>query len=211
MDVHNQIRATKRWVRVWLALGIAVLVALAVLAYGNLGLWLVVSDPLPQSLDAFFTFAGDNDRIPYSRQLYARYPNALWIISDPTKKVVDSLSTQGFDTSRIVVVDTCKNTFSEVDCIAKRGISMLGKARMPGHRLSIGLASSPYHMRRIKVLVAAKHPQAPVTFVYLPAPFDLGGLSKKDYQTWWKSKVLAPIVRQEVNRIVYSIWRGFWE
>ena len=97
---------------------IAILITLTIVcifAYRNLGLWLVVSDPLPQSLDAIFTFAGDNDRIPYSKQLCKRYPKALWIVSYPSKNLRDSLSAQGFDTSRIVMVDT-GNTFSEADC-----------------------------------------------------------------------------------------------
>ena len=187
------------------------LIVVCAVTYRHLGMWLVVSDPLPPSLDAIFTFAGDNDRIPYSKRLYLQYPKALWIVSDPTKKILDSLYAEGTDTARIMVVDTCKSTLSEADCIVKRASALPGTAQTAGRSITIGLVSSPYHMRRIRLLVSAQHPDTQVSFVYLPVPFDQGPLSKRDYETWWKNKGLAPAVRLEVNKVVYSMWKGIWE
>src|SRR5271157_3377473 len=209
--------------RVILVTFISAIVVVCVIAYRNFGMWLVASDPLPPSLDAYFTFASDNERILYSKHLYKRYSAALWVLSYPRKRILVPLRKAGLDTSRIVVMDTCANTSSEVACIVNWANTALrdsasAPARKlsaktkysPGSTLRIGLVSSPYHMRRIKVLFSGRRPDKRAEFFFLPVPFWLCGMKKSDYETWWKNKALAPVVWMEVEKIAYLFWRGLW-
>ena len=91
-----------------------VLAATAWLVFKNLALWLIVSDPVPQSLDALFTFGGENTRVTYSKSLFLKNPHALWVISSDNKKIIQTLGKNGLDTTRILLVDTCSSTSSEI-------------------------------------------------------------------------------------------------
>jgi|WetSurMetagenome_2_1015567.scaffolds.fasta_scaffold00022_36 uncharacterized SAM-binding protein YcdF (DUF218 family) len=190
----------------------------------HLGLWLVVSDPLPPSIDAYFTFASDNERIIYSKLLYNRYPQAVWVLSYPRQKILKRFWKQGLDTSRVIVVDTCLNTSSEAACIvnwaneALRDTSSEPARRLrttgsfsPGRGIKIGLVSSPYHMRRIKILVEGKHPDKRTEFFFLPVPFRLCLVKRNDYENWWSNKYLAPVVWAETGKIAYALWCNLWE
>jgi hypothetical protein len=215
--------ARKKTLGIIFITAIGVLGVVCVMAFRHLGMWLVPSDPPPQSLDAYFTFASDNERIIYSKHLYNRYRQALWILSYPRKRILVTLHKAGIDTSRIIVVDTCANTSSEVACIvnwvntALRDSASVPARRLrqrpgfdPSTRLRIGLVSSPYHMRRIKILLFGKRPDKGAEFYFLPVPFWQCGVKKHDYETWWKNKLLAPVVWTEFGKSIYAFWCGLW-
>jgi uncharacterized SAM-binding protein YcdF (DUF218 family) len=156
------------------------------LAFRNLAVWLVVSDPLPQSIDAVFTFAGDLHRITYSKELFNRYPQARWLISYPSKKIAIPLKRDGFDTSRIAIVDTCKNTSSEVLFITDwaRRLSESDSRFSKARPLTVGCVSVPFHMRRIRMEVTRRRTGDACVFYYLPVPVEQYGLTENDFKTW---------------------------
>jgi uncharacterized SAM-binding protein YcdF (DUF218 family) len=180
------------------------------LAFRNLAVWLVISDPLPQSLDAVFTFAGDVHRINYSKELFKQYPQSKWLISYPSKKIAVPLKRDGFDTSRIVIVDTCKNTTAEVLFItdwvhhAVAADKRFSRARP----LSVGLVSTPYHMRRIRMGVSRRGKNDACAYYYLPVPRELYGLTKNDFKTWWKNDQLKSAVWLEFKKFTYYFWKS---
>lgn len=180
-------------------------------AFRNLALWLVVSDPLPQSLDAIFTFAGDVHRINYSKELYNRYPGAQWLLSYPSRRITVPLKRDGFDTSRIAVVDTCKNTHSEVRFITEWASRSAGNSRRfsKARPLSIGLVSTPFHMRRINLEVSRRGRSSACAFYYLPVPAGRFGLTEDDYKYWWKSDQLRPAIWLEFKKFIYYIFKYF--
>lgn len=95
----------------------ALLLALAitaVFAYRGFGSWLIVSDPLPEHIDVIFTFGGETVRDDYSRELAQKHPEATWIVStfDTTQR--SRIQGNAVAQSRLVVVDTCPDTWSEV-------------------------------------------------------------------------------------------------
>jgi uncharacterized SAM-binding protein YcdF (DUF218 family) len=176
--------------------------------FRHLGVWLAVSDPLPPSLDAVFTFAGEGNRIQYSRKLYDRYPGALWILSYPGKKILVPLAREGCDTRRIAVVDTCKNTFSEVGYIKSWADSAAAAGAFSRtRRLNIGLVSNPYHMRRIRLMALRGKTNLDVAFYFLPVPFEEYGFTKHDYEYWWRDEIWRGVVAMEVQKIIYYSWR----
>jgi len=189
-------------------------------AFRNLALWLVVSDPRPQSLDAIFTFAGENNRITYSKKLFTAYSHALWINSYPSMKITIPLAKEGLDTSRILIIDTCKNTSSEVAYLTSwaRGI-VSGNRSLPAscsHQggfsekkpLRIGLVSAPFHMRRISLALSKTKKVTGCTLYFLPVPFEQYGEARNNYKNWWSNKYLAPEIVLELKKLAYYFFKS---
>jgi uncharacterized SAM-binding protein YcdF (DUF218 family) len=176
--------------------------------FRNLALWLVVADPLPASLDAIFTFAGETHRIIYSKELFAQYKQSRWLISYPSKKIAVPLGKGGLDTARITVVDTCKNTHSEAAFITQWAASAAAgnAACSPAHPLAVGLVSTPFHMRRIRTEIRKRASCSACRFFYLPVPFERYGVTRQVYQNWWLSKPLRQAVILEFEKYLYYLF-----
>jgi uncharacterized SAM-binding protein YcdF (DUF218 family) len=184
------------------------------IAFKNLALWLVVSDPVPQSLDALFTFGEEDSRVAYSQSLFLKNPQAIWVISSENKKLIRTLGKEGLDTSRIIIVDTCKNTYSEISFLNnwiagfikkraettndKKVSHVSDKIDLP----KIGLVSNWYHMRRIKLIASRKISKKQCTLLYFSVP-----LSKNERagirNNWWNDKIVSSIVYSEWWKILY--------
>jgi hypothetical protein len=203
------------------AITIALLVCGAVFAVLNIGDWLVVSDPLPARIDFIFTFAGQNPRLTYSKELMERYGDAHWILSDFHHFYSRILTRNGFDMARVSAVDTASSTLSEVRALRDWLRTNTGSFQRtpaaadtaPGHShsiLSIGLVSSPYHMRRIKFMTndIFRDHQKDVRFYYLPVPFERFHWTRQDMRAWWRSKTLRTFAGSEIGKlIVYWLFR----
>jgi uncharacterized SAM-binding protein YcdF (DUF218 family) len=195
--------------RIAIVCSVVLLIALGWFAFRNLATWMVVSDPLPQSLDVIFTFAGDNQRLIYSKELFAKYPQARWIISYPTKKIAIPLKKDGFDTSRIQIVDSCKNTNTEAWFITgwvRHTIQTAGISRTKP--LRVGLVSMPYHMKRIHLDVSRRPRDEACVYYYLPVPFEQYGLTKQDFESWWMNAQLRAAILLEFKKYVYYLWKA---
>ena len=187
----------------------------------NIGNWLVVSDPLPTRLDYVFTFAGQNPRMTYSRELMERFPDAHWILSDFHHIYSRILARNGFDMSRVSIVDTASHTLGEVqalgdwlrantDSLPRRHIAADTAPGPSPSKLSVGLVSSPYHMRRIKFMIndVFRDHRTDVLFCYLPVPFERFHLTQQDMRTWWRSKTLRTFAGSEVGKLIlYWLFR----
>jgi uncharacterized SAM-binding protein YcdF (DUF218 family) len=188
-----------------------IVILVCTISYRNLASWLVVSDPLPKSLDAIFTFAGESHRIVYSKELFLRYPASTWILSYPTKKILVPLSKGRADTSRIVVVDSCKNTNSEVLFLSGwvKSTVMKGSTFSPQRPLAIGLVSTPFHMARIRMDLSRKFKTKACTYYFLPVPYERYGLTKSDYKKWWSMKSMRSAIYLEFEKFIYYFFR-YW-
>ncbi len=180
---------------------------LAAYAFSNLALWLVVSDPVPQSLDAIFTFAGETHRIIYSKELFAAHKQARWLISYPSKRIAKTLGKGGLDTSRITIVDTCKNTSSEACFVTQWAANAVQEKKgLSGRPLSVGLVSTPFHMRRIRMEVERRYKGGACRFHYLPVPYERYGVTVHVYRTWWLNRPLRQAVLLEFQKYLYYLF-----
>ena len=203
------------------AIAIALLVCGAAIVALNIGDWLMVSDPLPPHLDYIFTFAGENPRLTYSKELMARYPDAHWILSDFHHSYSRILARNGFDMTRVSAVDTASNTLAEVHALRDwlnantDSLHLLPAAddtvrRLPPSKVSIGLVSNPYHMRRIKFMVndVFHDRRKAVLFYYLPVPFERFHRTPREMRTWWRSKSLRTFAGSEIGKLImYWLFR----
>jgi uncharacterized SAM-binding protein YcdF (DUF218 family) len=198
-----------------LALILGLLIVFAVIGlfvFKNLALWLVVSDPVPQSLDIIFTFGGEDSRVTYSKSLFLQNPRAEWVLSYNNKKVVHSLAQEGFDTSRIVLVDTCSSTNSEISFLNNWIAGFLKKSSTHDNKVSqvsdktglpkIGLVSNWYHMRRITLIASRRLPKKLCTVLYFSVPLSKNELARIS-NNWWKDKIVSSIVYSEWWKILY--------
>ncbi len=179
------------------------LVLATIMLLRNAGTYLLVNDPLPEELDLIFTFAGENARNHYSEELLKQFPETHWLLSDYKDGYVRILRRDSFDMSRVTVVDTCKNTFSEVLAL-KEYLHLSGKNLLKERRksLQIGLVSGPYHMRRIKMMTKKAIKSNEIDLYYLPVPLDKYNWTSTMFKTWWNSPVYE-VVSSEILKIIY--------
>jgi uncharacterized SAM-binding protein YcdF (DUF218 family) len=179
---------------------ITVTIPLLLLALRGAGVWLLVDDPLPEKVDVIFTFAGEKYRVDYSAKLMIKYPGAHWVLSDFKNGYFNYIRKKEFDISRITLVDTCVSTISEVKCLF--GYLREQRGQYPKN-LTVGLVSSPYHMRRINLMVKSQGRMNNVKFTYLPVPLEAYNASDEMYKRWWKNKYISEVVFSEFPKILY--------
>ena len=180
-----------------------IIVLVGIVAFRNIGPWLIVSDPIPKHLDALFTFGGEAARNVYSQELFKKNLATTWIIStDEPKVTLRKLRRNKIDTAHIQIVDTCKNTRSEV-AFCKEWLSTITLSENKTYTL--GLVSGPYHMRRIRIMVNKMGFPNNVSLVYLPVPLSYYRSGEVDYSHWWENKALRELVMLEFKKILAAI------
>jgi len=191
--------------------------AAAVCCFTIIGRWLAVNDPVPSHLDVLFMFGGENARFSYSRELTERFPGAQWVMSDNFRQYARVLSREGFDMSRVTVLDTCRYTLSEVKALAgwlRDNMDALVRAAAhdtaakqgtPGRpsQVRVGLVSSPCHMRRIKFMAKDAVHDTAFNFSYLPVPLERYGWTPDDLRLWWTKKSLRSWVSSETVKLLW--------
>ncbi|MDG5814124.1 ElyC/SanA/YdcF family protein [Chitinispirillales bacterium ANBcel5] len=196
--------ATPKLLKSSLVVVFTTLVALLFLA--RAGVWLLVSDQVPARLDTVFTFAGEAARVRYSRELVEKNVRAHWLLSDYEDGYARLLKLDGFTMDRVTAVDTCTNTYSEVRALQSflNTSTWLG-IRQPPNPLKVGLVSSPYHMRRIKIMIERTINDDSIEFYYLPVPLERYSLDAEMYREWWRYENVGSTVILELMKIFY-----FW-
>lgn len=185
---------------------------ISVYMFQHLGTWLLVKDPIPGKLDIVFSFSGNVQRENYAIELLKLNPRALWIISAnhiyrcgiTRDKYFSALSEKGIDTSRVVYVDTCSSTWSELSFFN----NWLHARYNYSDQLWIGLVSCPYHMRRIQLLTRRELAKNSFSFYFLPVPFsfyehDEQHLSYILFKNWWNHKMARMFVLDETKKYVF--------
>jgi uncharacterized SAM-binding protein YcdF (DUF218 family) len=192
-----------------------VITLLLIVSFGmlRLGDWLTPADPLPEHLDLIVTFAGEQYRVNYSRELMLKYPDAHWFLSDYKNGYSRLLEKNRFDMKRVSVVDTCSNTLAEVRAAAGWIADSIPLEQIPasGSRrpYTIGLISSPYHMRRID-LMAHRYLSSPdLRYVLLPVPLGKYRWEKKTFRYWWRNEFITSITISEFVKIGYFLLTGY--
>lgn len=128
---------------------------------------LYVNDEIDKDPDFVCVYALDYRRIEKAAELLKKYPNSIGLFSSPTGKYIDKIFKYGVsDSSRVVIINGCQNTFDEVnifnDYIFKRdeisdrivfeGSKWNNQKIIKDKELNIAMVSSPFHMRRIKII-----------------------------------------------------------
>lgn len=191
-----------------IAVALLCLLLIAVYALLRLGEWLTPADTLPDRIDLVVTFAGDSRRVNYSKHLMERYPNAHWLLSDYKNGYGRILKNKNYAMGRVSVVDTCKNTLAEIYATAA-WIDDRASEHTSEQPLSVGLVSSPYHMRRIGLMANRYLSGAGVTCYLLPVPLKKYKWEKKTFQYWWRNKSIASITLSELTKIGYFLLTGY--
>lgn len=189
-------------------------VTLAVfVAFRQLGVWLIAADPPPARLDVIFTFASESQRVDYSKKLVMQYDKAHWLLSDYKNGHGRLLQKSDFDMRRVTIIDTCKNTLSEINALRewlvgyRTGLVAVGR---DAPTLDIGLVSSPYHMRRIKIM-ASRHLGNPHLRIHLlPVPLDAYSWTRDTFRYWWRSNYITSVSLLELVKIGYFLCTGYF-
>jgi hypothetical protein len=194
-------------------IGIFLFVALITLvAFRQVGSWLTVADTPPRRIDVVCTFGGDHQRVIYSKKLMADHPDAHWFLSDYKNGNGRLLQKNNFDMRRVSIIDTCKSTLSEINAIG----SWLAYYRTTrfGHdskqQLNVALVSSPYHMRRIKIMAQRRIKIENVKLYIMPVPLDNYLWSEDTFRYWWRSNAIISVTTLELLKLGYFILTGYF-
>ena len=189
--------------------------AITLIIFRQLGDWLIAADPPPPRLDVVCTFAGDRQRVVYSKELMFRHPEAHWFLSDYKNGHGRLLQKNSFDMHRVTIVDTCNNTVSEVNALCEwldryRPPPPSGASGGDAVRLHVGLVSSPYHMRRIKIIASNRLSRPDIRWYLLPVPLEQYRWNRDTFRYWWRSGVITSITVLELMKIGYFLLTGYW-
>jgi uncharacterized SAM-binding protein YcdF (DUF218 family) len=178
------------------AIVLMVLAVAGLYTISNLGKWLIVEDSVPESLDVIFTPSGETSRITYSKYLFRKNRNAIWLISYPGKKIMSSFARDSLDTTRIYITDTCMNTRSEM-AFLKGWMESHGKSAGKS-RQKVAIVSAWYHMKRIQLIIKAQIKDRKYKIYMLPVEPE----SPDIYGKWWKNRNVRSIVLREWEKII---------
>ena len=186
------------------------LVTLAVfIAFRQLGLWLIAADPVPARLDVICTFAGESRRVDYSKKLMLQNNDAHWLLSDYKDGHGRLLQKSNFNMRRVTIFDTCKNTHSEINAMHEWIEHYRHMSGRDTATLDIGLVSSPYHMRRIKIMASRHLSGAHLRIHLLPVPLDDYRWTRDTYRFWWRSNYITSLSLLELVKIGYFLLTGY--
>lgn len=192
--------------------GFCCVVILTLFVFRQLGSWLLVADVPPASIDIICTFAGDNKRVDYSKKLMIAHPGAHWVLSDYKDGHGRLLQKNHFDMSRVTIIDTCKSTLSEVTAFSlwleeyRKRMAGSGAERT----VSVALVSSPYHMRRIRIMTERRMSIDSIAVYLLPVPLDKYLWSEDTFRYWWRSNATASITTLEILKLGYFLLTGYF-
>jgi hypothetical protein len=194
--------------------GTALCACAALICCMTIGRWLAVSDPLPDRIDVVYMFFGENARFSYSRGLMERFPGARWVMSDNFRQYSRVLSREGFDMSRVTVLDTCRYTLSEITALggwlqdnreelvhAAAHDTSVQQGAAP--QVRIGLVSSPCHMRRIRFMARDVIRDTAFACYCLPVPLERYNWTSDDLRRWWRTKALRTWVASETAKLLW--------
>ncbi|MBN1575795.1 MAG: YdcF family protein [Chitinispirillaceae bacterium] len=193
--------------------GFAGVLLVLFILFCHVGNWLVAADAPPAHLDVICTFAGDSRRVVYSKELMLRYPDAHWVLSDYKDGHGRLLQKSDFDMRRVTIIDTCKSTISEINALRQWVDRRRPVERSPtsGKKatLRVGLVSSPYHMRRIRIMAGRRLNRADVRCYLLPVPLEEYRWNRDTFRYWWRSNVATSITILELLKIGYFLLTGY--
>lgn len=173
--------------------------------FRSLGNWLVVQDPLTTDLDVIFSFGGTQERAPYAVELQKKYKRAILLVSTAVvAKEKQRLFPLGADTNRIDFIDTCKTTWTEIAFLES-----WVKGKFGDKTVTVGLVSSPYHMRRIKLMMTRRKNINCIP-LFLPVPRERYIQYHYNYNKWWENDKLRNTVINEVKKMIYFRWLNWY-
>lgn len=184
---------------------------LLVYFFVNAGKWLLIADAVPENVDILFTFSGNHIREKYAKILYKKFKEPVWVINGydwvlegkSRKEYFSNLVKDAIDTNKILWIDTCKNTLSEVINLCK----LLSDFKFQNYgldkTLSVALISCPHHMKRIQMMVSELLYNSNTDFYYLPVPLSLKFKSHNIYLWWWLHLNTLKKVIYEYTAIIY--------
>lgn len=172
----------------------------SVLFFRNLANWLHVNHKFPANVDFICTFGKDKLRENYSLHLISKYPAATWIVNTfDSSSFTTWAKSKGIDRSRIVAIDSCESTFSEIHFFRKT-IDAIKTRR----GTKIGFVSSPLHMKRIILISRMLFPKNMELYA-LPIPLEEYGFPADFSEKWWTKKYCSKIVISEFKKIIGDV------
>ncbi len=114
--------------------------------------------------------------------------------------------------NRVTVIDTCTSTIEEIDAFRNHidhylTISPDGDTTLP---VNVGLVSSPYHLRRIRIMAARRFGNRRIRLYTIAVPLEYYSWSPDAFHYWWRSGAVTPKTVNELVKIGYFFLTGYF-
>jgi hypothetical protein len=177
----------------------SILIILILLIIPLLDNFLYLKDDIPENIDVLFTFSGDPERIRYSNDIFIKYNTDFWLLSFSNEISLNSIFDNNDFSNNISIVDTCKNTYSEIISLNQY---LMNKFKSDQQPVRIVLVSSYFHLKRIKLLVNRLIKTQNYYFYYIPVPYDrYQNKFNKNY--WFIDKHYRNSIIKETIKYIY--------
>lgn len=197
---------------VWIGGALALAAILAVVLLGYAGRWLSEADS-PRKADAIVVLGGAFERTVYAADLYASgYAKRIYL-SDPVREASHRLLEQ-----LGIKLPTEHEISTEI--LKRKGVAAEDMLRFPGtalstadegellrqlfagQRLTILIVTSPYHIRRARMVINNALADTQVSAVFVATPYEQYAAD------WWKNQDSARYTILEVAKIIYYVVGG---
>ena len=182
------------------------------LLLGQAGRWLSAADA-PQHADAIVVLGGAFERTLYAAELYtAGKAGRIYLshpVRDASQRLLDELGIKLPDEYAISTIILKRKGVAEKDVLPFPGtaLSTVDEADLlprmfTGQRLTIMVVTSPFHIRRARMIIGNALASGNVTALFVATPHD-------HYATdWWTDQDSARNTLLELAKIAYYIAGG---
>lgn len=197
---------------VWVCGALAIISVLAAALFGYTGRWLSAADA-PRQADAIVVLGGAFERTIYAADLYASgYARRIYL-SDPapeaSRNLLDEFGIRIPSEHEISKTILRKKGVAAEDIYGFPGIALstadeaeLLKQMFAGQRLSILVVTSPYHVRRARMIIENAMANTQIRAFFVATPYER-------YATnWWSDQDSARYTILEIAKIIYYFAGG---
>lgn len=185
---------------------------LCTLLLGQAGRWLSAADA-PQRADAIVVLGGAFERTLYAAELYAAGQAGLIYLSNPVRdashRLLDDLGIKMPDEHEISTTILKRKGVAEKDILPFPGTALstadeadLLRRMFGGQRLTVIVVTSPYHIRRARMIISAALAGSEITPLFVATPHD------RYVTDWWTDQDSARNTLLELTKIAYYIAGG---
>jgi uncharacterized SAM-binding protein YcdF (DUF218 family) len=185
---------------------------LCVLLLGQAGRWLSAAD-VPQRADAIVVLGGAFERTLYAAELYAAGKAGRVYLSNPVRdssqRLLDGLGIKLPDEHEISTAILKRQGVAEKDILPFPGTALstadeaaLLQRMFAGQRLTIMVVTSPFHIRRARMIIGNALADGDVTALFVATPHD------QYTAEWWTDQDSARNTLLELAKIAYYIAGG---
>lgn len=174
-------------------------------AFIGLGSWFYFSESLPVKVNIVFSFNGGHFRRDHAFQICQskEWDKPLWLMSCTSVAEGEWYFTKNKTSYKnVIYIDSCKSTIEEV-----KKLRMWLTENNIQEGVNIICVSGPFHLRRVKFLIARVLTDNKYQFHYNAVPIELLENKDVDLKRWWQYENIRKKIIDESIKTLFHFLR----